>query len=90
MRLLVYTCHQVVITASQFSPEQRGKCLLTAEWFSAARTLGNEIIENYLPSMTLVGRKYYPSRRRLAKTRDAIRIPSISSKGVNAVTPKMS
>ena len=90
MRLPVYTCHQVVITASQFSPEQRGKCLLTAEWFSAARTLGNEIIENYLPSMTLVGRKYYPSRRRLAKTRGAIRIPSISSKGVNAVTPKMS
>ena len=47
MRLPVYTCHQVVINASQFSPEQSG--LFTADWFSAARTLGNEIIENYLP-----------------------------------------
>ena len=46
MRLPVYTCREVVINASQFLPEQWG--LFTADWFSAARTLGNEIIENYL------------------------------------------
>ena len=44
MRLPVYTCHQVVINAAQFLREQLGLCLFTAEWFSAARTLENEII----------------------------------------------
>ena len=46
MRLPVYTCREVVINASQFLPEQWG--LFTPDWFSAARTLGNETIENYL------------------------------------------
>ena len=43
MRSRVYTCHQFIIKASQFSREQWGYCLFTG-WFSAARTLGNEII----------------------------------------------
>ena len=40
MRSPVYTCHQFVIKASQFSREQWGYCF----WLSEARTLGNEII----------------------------------------------
>ena len=85
MWLLVYTFHQVVINASQFSWEQWGLCLFTAVWFSAECTLGKEnlkLLDAIVTVKTLVGRKYYSSRRHFAKTQGAIRTYSVSSKAV--------
>ena len=62
-----------------------GLCLFTAVWFSAEHTLGKEnlkLLDVIVTLKTLVGRKYYSSRRHFAKTQGAIWTSSVSSKAV--------
>ena len=68
------------------------RLVLSSTYFGKRDNL--KLLDSIVTMKTLVGRKYYSSRRRFAETRGAIRTYSVSCKavilgGCNAVTTKI-
>ena len=74
--LLVYTCQQVVINASQFSREQMRLVFIYRRLVLSSTPFGKrdnlKLLDSIVTMKTLVGKKYYSFRRRFAKTRGAV------------------